>query len=478
MKKDFKQEHISDFKYWMERQNQAKEYMQSVSSIQKVLIEVETPAFWLDWNNKSVREEFDTRLVRAVELYRREQQKGNEVHIYAHGIGKHISEEEMSFLNENGVDLSTVHGEDVSSLFSENEELNTIETSEIASKYFIKEKFGKMFTVSKSINMYKKYLTYIQNNVYPLNYTSINNEYFDFVNEIFRHLLDSVVIGGEYKEKFISKNYDNYSFFLDKEREAIVLQESRKGVGKILIEVAAQHPLVDGLYPNEEFQKRLDRGIELYKAETLKGNSVEFYVPGSLHMLGGVSDKCSLSDAGRNYLISKGIPAELIRGEDINAHYKGEEGVYNSGDECYVASSYYKDANFEKLYSVCSPCQMYRKILFYLSFGVYPHTDTEPTEESWHNYIGDIFFAIPCVATVDHTWQEQSSKYYIDTRLTRNPNLSEETKTVLSELLKLIEKYGEDFQDALNDYLIATKKSVLNLGTKDVEVIKNQRSFE
>ena len=142
-----------------------------------------------------------------------------------------------------------------------------------------------------------------------------------------------------------------------------------------------------------------------------------------------------------------------------------------------MASSYYKDGNFEKLYSVCSPCQMYRKILFYLSFGVYPHTDTEPTEESWHNYIGDIFFAIPCVTTIDHTWQSQSSKYFIDTRLTRNPNLPEETKAVLSELLKLIESCGEDFQNALNEYLSSTKKSVFNLSLKDVEKIKNQKTF-
>ena len=477
MKKDFKQEHISDYEYWLERQNYAKEYMKSVSLIKKVLIEIETPAYQLDWKVKSVRDDFDTRLVRAVELYKREQQKGNEVQIYAHGIGKHISEQELNFLNENGIDLNTVHGEDVSSLFNENEELNFSETSEVVSKYFKQENFGKIFSVSKTINMYRKYLTYIQNGIYPLNYTSINNEYYDFANEIFRNLLDDVVIGGNYKEKFISKHYKDYNHFLNKESEAIVLQEARKGTGKVLIEIAAQHPLIDGLYPNEEFQKRLNRGIELYNSEIMKGNSVEFYIPGSVHMLNGVADKCSLSDAGKNYLLSKGIPAEVIRGEDINLHYKGNEGVYNSGDECFVVSGYYKDGNFEKLYSVCSPCQMYRKILFYLSFGVYPHTDTEPTEESWHNYIGDIFFAIPCVTTIDHTWQSQSSKYFIDTRLTRNPNLPEETKAVLSELLKLIESCGEDFQNALNEYLSSTKKSVFNLSLKDVEKIKNQKTF-
>lgn len=39
----------------------------------------------------------------------------------------------------------------------------------------------------------------------------------------------------------------------------------RAGNSSVLIEVAAQHPLRNGLYPNEEFSARLDRGRELFE---------------------------------------------------------------------------------------------------------------------------------------------------------------------------------------------------------------------
>ncbi len=190
---------------------------------------------------------------------------------------------------------------------------------------------------------------------------------------------------------------------------------------KVLIEVAAQHPLIDGEYPNEEFKKRLDLGIALFNEERAKGRYVEFYVPGSRHVYNGVADKIALSKAGKNYLLSKGIEGKYIRGEDLNDKYKGEDGVYNSADECYVASCYFKDNGFNKLISVLSPVQIMRKSLIYIEFGVIPLCYSAPTENTFHNYISEATFSVPYVLYEDHSWQGKDSVLGNKTRHERDP---------------------------------------------------------
>jgi len=222
---------------------------------------------------------------------------------------------------------------------------------------------------------------------------------------------------------FKEEHIKEFEKWMEKQEIAKNFTFSRKS-NKTLIEVAAQHPLVEGLYPNEEFEKRLDMAIQLYQTEIEKNREVEFYVPGSLHMHNGISDKISLSEAGVNYLIDKGIPKDIIRGNDINEKYMGELGCYNSADECFVASQYFKDGDFSKLICVCSPAQMYRKTLFYIQFGVYPLNFSAPTENSFHNYINETFWALPCVLLEDNTWQGKDSKYAVNTRIERNPNLN------------------------------------------------------
>ena len=85
---------------------------------------------------------------------------------------------------------------------------------------------------------------------------------------------------------------------------------SISGNGKILIEVAAQHPLKNGEEPGEEFESRLLRAIDIYKNEIEKGNEVIFYIPGSVHCITNkegekIPDKVSLACAGKQYLIKQ-----------------------------------------------------------------------------------------------------------------------------------------------------------------------------
>lgn len=62
--------------------------------------------------------------------------------------------------------------------------------------------------------------------------------------------------------------------------------------------------------------------IEIYRSKLQENKQVYFYVPGSRHMENGEIDKISLSEAGKNYLISKGIPEKVIFADDRNQMYK------------------------------------------------------------------------------------------------------------------------------------------------------------
>ena len=201
-------------------------------------------------------------------------------------------------------------------------------------------------------------------------------------------------------------------------------KERRWKYKTVLIEVAAQHPL-DGDKPDKEFQKRLDFGLILYNRLSSEKKQVYIYVPGSVHCYNGVQDPVSLSCAGKRYLMEKGIPEKHILGEDMNDKYKGDLGVYNSADECYVASEIFKNGKYAELYSVCSPNQMLRKQLFYLAFEVIPQFYTVPCESLAHNLIYELFKTVPDVIYNDHTWQGSDSINAKRTREDRKPKGSQ-----------------------------------------------------
>lgn len=220
-------------------------------------------------------------------------------------------------------------------------------------------------------------------------------------------------------------------YWEEKEKIAVFNTKKRKRNRKVLIEVAAQHPLTDGLYPNEEFAARLDMAILLYYEKKNKGYDAEIYVPGSLHLdYDGVPDDCSLSRAGCDYLVEKGIPVDCIHGEDWNDYFdesRFHKGVYNSADECFIASQFFlkNEHEFKELYSICSPNQLMRKTLFYIEFGVIPLVVTVPQINMYHNFFNELFSSVTKVIESDHSWQGEFSEEAIRTRKERLPGYKE-----------------------------------------------------
>lgn len=170
----------------------------------------------------------------------------------------------------------------------------------------------------------------------------------------------------------------NINQWKEKEMEAKYKSKGRKNLyKKILIEVAAQHPLKKGKFQGEEYAKRLDIACELI------GEDVNIYLPGSLH----IPDEIPLSEAGEEYLLQKGIPEDKI--------ITTNDEVYNSTDECRVASRILIENEFAELICICSLAQLMRKALSYISFGVYPLFRIASCDELFHSYVEEAIRNIP-----------------------------------------------------------------------------------
>ena len=182
-----------------------------------------------------------------------------------------------------------------------------------------------------------------------------------------------------------------------------------------LIEIAAQHPLKNGITPDTAFEQRLKTGISLYNELKANGRNAKIYIPGSLH----IGDDVSLSSAGIKYLKDSGaVDTDDILDESVNDLYKNNEGVYNSADECYVASKIFSDGEYTNLYCICSANQMMRKKLFYFRFGIIPQIYTVP-DDNFHDDMYEIFEGVPDVIFGDHDWQDEKSYHYNRTRIER-----------------------------------------------------------
>lgn len=208
-------------------------------------------------------------------------------------------------------------------------------------------------------------------------------------------------------------------YWYEKQRLAQQTMEGHRECNGILIECASK-VLEDGLHPDFEFRARLDRTIELYHGLCQENEVVHIYVPGSLHKENGISDQCTLSTAGRRYLIERGIPDEAILGDRENERYKGNEGVLNSADECFVASRIFFDGQYRELHCVCSPIQVTRKWFYYLEFGLVPLIHSVPIVDSdVMDIVTEQLRGTENVIYNDHNAQSHDSEVWINSRKER-----------------------------------------------------------
>lgn len=87
-----------------------------------------------------------------------------------------------------------------------------------------------------------------------------------------------------------------------------------------------------------------------------------------------------------------------------------ENGVYNSSDECFVASKIYDEIGAGELHCVCSSAQMMRKILSYIYFGYVPYMHTVSCDNMYHDYIDEIFVNIPILPNDQDALQGNSDE--------------------------------------------------------------------
>ena len=189
----------------------------------------------------------------------------------------------------------------------------------------------------------------------------------------------------------------------------------------VLIEVGAQHPLDQGVRPGSEFRSRLDEAHSLFLKFSTE-QTVELYIPGSRHSTMGVADDITLSTAGVQYLMDRGVPGTSLHGDDLNDYYMGADGVYCSADECFVAAQYFTDnPRFGTLLSVVCPFQLTRKTLHYIHFGVVPTFIPVIASPDFHDATSEATEAIPYVLITDASCQGETSSYAARVRTERSP---------------------------------------------------------
>ena len=234
------------------------------------------------------------------------------------------------------------------------------------------------------------------------------------------HKENRPIVGNTIANSFSSiKQNEAENYWKEKKEKAeIYMREKSCRFTKTLIEVASQHPLFEGKEPNQEFRNRLDFAIKLYFQ---MDKNAAIYVPGSKHSNKGDADAISLSKAGENYLLKKGICKEDIWAEAANVKYKGDDGVYNSADECYVAAKLFIEGDYGRLISVCSPYQIMRKSFHYLEFGVLPECYGIPSENMFHDVVSEYFGSLKTTVYDDHSWQAPNSETFVNSRKERMP---------------------------------------------------------
>lgn len=133
---------------------------------------------------------------------------------------------------------------------------------------------------------------------------------------------------------------------------------------KVLIEVSAQHPLIEGMYPNEEFLRRLNMAVNIFHHpvysilnDCIDKNKMYIFVPGSRHRYEDGEDKISLAEAGVTWLrdnISCYYHDRMIGGDNVNDYLTNGRGIYNSEDECKATVALFEELDVGRLICICS----------------------------------------------------------------------------------------------------------------------------
>ena len=421
--KKFNQRFESKILNWREMYDFATKEMEVLNK-DNVLIEVDY--------SSALDESLVSKIKTAIELYLKTSKDNQALIVLPEIDGVDIS----AILMEQGINDFII----ISTDNEKSEEERNLEyiskVSQIA-KGVTGETYGKIYEISNPENMYENLLHHIENGIVTLNYSApVQTENFNYAKIVMEHLLPMITDGAS--KSWFDANYpDMVHFWNEKYSEAVENMRNAHDLVKegeqrrVLIECAAQHPLVEGLYPGEEFSERLNKTIELYFEKKALGEDVKIYLPGSQHLIymqeNGEkvlhADKISLSLSGANYLIEHGVSAEDIYSDEINRQIAGDDGVYNTGDETYVASEIFKRGKFNDLISVCSPGQLYRALNFFATHGVLPTVYTAPTEKSYHNVINELTGAIPNQLTIAPTWRKGSG-FGLDEQIfvnSRNP---------------------------------------------------------
>ncbi|MBR0460455.1 YdcF family protein [Candidatus Saccharibacteria bacterium] len=146
--------------------------------------------------------------------------------------------------------------------------------------------------------------------------------------------------------------------------------------------IKAQHPLTPEGNPGAEYEARLERALRVKNELEAEGLQVVFMTTGGIHQ---GCDTTTLAEAGKNWLVSHGVPAESVVTRPV---------VYSGNDEDLQAAELMRsDENFKELHVVMSVGQCFRTILLYDLLGWQPtlHPITFLEEKPHHSAVCEMW---------------------------------------------------------------------------------------
>ena len=178
---------------------------------------------------------------------------------------------------------------------------------------------------------------------------------------------------------------------LEEQARINTLERIGRGGKKALVAIKAQHPLKPDGTPGPEYAERLEEAMVVKSRLEVKGLKAVFMTFGGVHE---GHRNMSLADAGRQWLVQRGIAEEDIVARPV---------VFSGNDEDRIAAEYFASREeFSELHVVLSAGQWERARLYYIFMGWQPtmHPVTFLDAKPNHSTVCELWgaWAVPAFA--------------------------------------------------------------------------------
>ena len=204
------------------------------------------------------------------------------------------------------------------------------------------------------------------------------------------------------RQEWMTKKVHEWACLEKQARLSSLIRFQREGK-KMLVAIKAQHPLNEDGTPGLEYEKRLEKALEVANLLKAKDYEVDFMTFGGVHE---GHKTMTLAEAGANWLADHGVDAMHISTNPV---------VFSGNDEDRLAAeAFAKDENYRQLHVVMSAGQWDRARLYFIYMGWQPefHPVTFLEADPNHSSVCELWgpWAVPAFAEGPEAIAEATEK--------------------------------------------------------------------